>query len=76
MATVITHDIGEDASDFVTNRGSAQNYGGVGGDFVSTGWKHRGGYTDMNASGVEIIYGAFGIQPIQGDGKINQGRAR
>ena len=50
--------------------------GGVGGDFVSTGWKHRGGYTDMNASGVEIIYGAFGIQPIQGDGKINQGRAR
>ena len=30
MATVITHDIGEDASDFVANRGSAQNYVEVG----------------------------------------------
>jgi len=49
--------------------------GGVGGDFVSTGWKHRGGYTDMNASGVEIIYGAFGIQPLT-DGSTNQGRAK
>ena len=51
--------------------------GGVGGDFVSTGWKHRGGYTDMNASGVEIIYGAFGIQPVQGNGKDTaQGRSK
>tara|TARA_R110000782_G_scaffold143954_1_gene236827 strand:+ start:1 stop:1584 length:1584 start_codon:yes stop_codon:yes gene_type:complete len=47
--------------------------GGVGGDFVSTGWKHRGGFTDMNASGVEIVYGAFGIQPLT-DGGVNQGR--
>jgi hypothetical protein len=49
--------------------------GGVGGDFVSTGWKHRGGYTDMNASGVTIVYGAFGIQPMT-NGSVDQSRAR
>jgi len=49
--------------------------GGVGGDFVSTGWKHRGGFTDMNESGVTIIYGAFGIQPLT-DGGVNQSKAK
>jgi len=54
---------------------STGTYGGVGGDFVSTGWKNYGGFTDMNESGATIIYGAFGIQPLT-DGAVNQGRAR
>jgi len=54
---------------------STGTYGGVGGDFVSTGWKNYGGFTDMNESEAIIIYGAFGIQPLT-DGGINQSRAR
>tara|TARA_R110000868_G_scaffold350642_2_gene611910 strand:+ start:954 stop:3920 length:2967 start_codon:yes stop_codon:yes gene_type:complete len=47
-------------------------------DFLSNGIKMRdAGNNNFNGTaGADHYYYAFGIQPIQGDGKINQGRAR
>ena len=50
--------------------------GADGMDFISTGFKVRSADTGANPTST-VVYGAFGIQPIQGNGKdTSQGRAR
>jgi hypothetical protein len=44
-------------------------------DFVSNGLKVRGANTSINPSST-VVYGLFGLRPIQGPGDVNQGRAR
>jgi hypothetical protein len=44
-------------------------------DFLSNGLKIRGTNTSINPSST-VVYGLFGLRPIQGDDGVTQGRAR
>jgi hypothetical protein len=44
-------------------------------DFLSNGLKIRGTNTSINPSST-VVYGVFGLRPIQGDDGVTQGRAR